>query len=551
MLMKCPTGKRPLTKAHDRFRWAVCQIDCLQRLKADIQVIRSALADLPKTLDEAYERIFQAIPAEDWPFVRHVLRWVHLHVGLYSESIPAKTLIQSADSSLNSNYLYDEDSIRETCGCLIRVEPGRGFHGEHFVSGATSVVGFAHYTVREFLDSNRIAASPVAYLALPIDHAEIDTIKTVLLGALSLEIDPVNIDEPDTADPIAIDNIMATRAVTTIFAHFGLYCLASALLSIHCWSRVISSRDDLNSLAFGLLDPSGRHYPALERAVYLLDYIDIFPYHDMSGGMYFWEIEWLSEPTEGPWLTKTLVNLLFLAKDTELPEKYIELHSITSFQTQKTLAMRLPGIFFGLDTLMDELNTLRKSPLIVGANLVELFAQLGMLQAAFRLLLDSETGAIDLSSMLLHVMAWHTHDGEVECQFDAATSCVVQLLFPRGADPIARGYRVTPKQNKKHTGVDAGVRLLLEAGAGPDCAGDTRGKRWEDNTCMAPFNLLHNSSPLWICRNATTMKCRTPGLPRSDHKDYIRGCIMQNLLQHGAKSFSDRSAVVRIGWLPD
>src|SRR3569833_2155239 len=121
----------------------------------------------------------------------------------------------------------------------------------------------------------------------------------------------------------------------------------------------------------------------------------------MSGGRYFWEIEWLSEPTEGPWQTKTLVHLLFLAKDTELPEKYIELHSITSFQTQKTLAMRLPDILFGLDTLMDELNTLRKSPLTVGANLVELFAQLGRLQAAFRLLLDSETGAIDLSSMLL------------------------------------------------------------------------------------------------------------------------------------------------------
>src|SRR4051812_15404910 len=115
-------------------------------MMGDADVIRNALADLPKTLDETYERIFLAIPREDWPFVRHVLTWIHFHSNLYSENIPSATLLQAAgqtDAGLNTSspeYFYDEESVKEICGCLVNVERPN--------ASSPSFVSFAHYTVR-------------------------------------------------------------------------------------------------------------------------------------------------------------------------------------------------------------------------------------------------------------------------------------------------------------------------------------------------------------------------------------------------------------------
>lgn len=50
------SGAYLLTFLSPRFRWIVCQIDDLQRLKPDINVVTTALANLPRTLDETYER---------------------------------------------------------------------------------------------------------------------------------------------------------------------------------------------------------------------------------------------------------------------------------------------------------------------------------------------------------------------------------------------------------------------------------------------------------------------------------------------------------------
>ncbi|MCJ1452480.1 hypothetical protein MMC28_002823 [Mycoblastus sanguinarius] len=59
--------------AKGMFRWAVCQIDVLQRLKCERGVFKKALGNLPKTLDEMYDRILLTIPEEEQLFVHHAL----------------------------------------------------------------------------------------------------------------------------------------------------------------------------------------------------------------------------------------------------------------------------------------------------------------------------------------------------------------------------------------------------------------------------------------------------------------------------------------------
>jgi hypothetical protein len=80
----------PITPSHfaytPRFRWAICQLDRLQRLKCDLRIIRNELAALPTSLDETYERIFMNIAHEEWIFARHALQWICLHQDFYDDA---------------------------------------------------------------------------------------------------------------------------------------------------------------------------------------------------------------------------------------------------------------------------------------------------------------------------------------------------------------------------------------------------------------------------------------------------------------------------------
>src|ERR1700753_2034760 len=58
-----------------RFRWAVCQLDALGKCRNRL-MLRKALATLPPTLDETYNRILCAIDEEDFEYAVRILRWL-------------------------------------------------------------------------------------------------------------------------------------------------------------------------------------------------------------------------------------------------------------------------------------------------------------------------------------------------------------------------------------------------------------------------------------------------------------------------------------------
>ncbi|KAK0670971.1 hypothetical protein QBC41DRAFT_345003 [Cercophora samala] len=134
--------------AQGMFRWVVCQLDIIRRLKT-LDRIRANLKKLPKDIFESYERIFLLISeADDKALVQHALHWL-LFYAEAGESPLSTTVLSDACSLLDlvqGNQLgpYDIESIKESCGCLIRIQ--EKYHG--------SVATIAHYTVREFLESS-------------------------------------------------------------------------------------------------------------------------------------------------------------------------------------------------------------------------------------------------------------------------------------------------------------------------------------------------------------------------------------------------------------
>ncbi|KAK7179684.1 L-galactose dehydrogenase [Paraphaeosphaeria sporulosa] len=151
-----------------RFRWAVCQLDILKRLKPNGPTFKAALSNLPKTLYETCERVLLAIPEDGWLSVQQVFNWLMYHNDLFGTNIALGTLVQAVQQiTLDPfpqyiNLWYDFESLRECCGCLIMV----GQEETRSEGYQRNTVAFAHYTVKEYLESPPIRQKKVGFFAL-------------------------------------------------------------------------------------------------------------------------------------------------------------------------------------------------------------------------------------------------------------------------------------------------------------------------------------------------------------------------------------------------
>lgn len=158
----------------NRFRWVSCQLEVLGRLK-QVSAVRQALEELPKTLDATYDRILCKIPEESKRMGRNALALsisgllcvVELdhrrdqHAGYNWRPFPdvlmeAIRWVDTEDASQDSDLL-SADALFEFCICLLRKD----------VDGKVSI---AHRTVRDYLQSPRIAASPAHEFYLPVGN---------------------------------------------------------------------------------------------------------------------------------------------------------------------------------------------------------------------------------------------------------------------------------------------------------------------------------------------------------------------------------------------
>ncbi|KAJ8116317.1 hypothetical protein OPT61_g2235 [Boeremia exigua] len=163
--------QRLKSKAHGMFRWVACQVDFLNDLITDAER-RKALDQLPKTLNETYERILLNIKDHHIQLVSQTLMWLaHGQAALGTEA-----LLEAL--SLSETNEYDPDArptvedVLYCCSSLIRRSDDR--------------LELAHFTVQEYLqnlprDESRlgqfsmkndcqrsIAENCLRYLCLPI-----------------------------------------------------------------------------------------------------------------------------------------------------------------------------------------------------------------------------------------------------------------------------------------------------------------------------------------------------------------------------------------------
>jgi len=144
-----------------RFRWVHCQIETLSRCFPPS--IRRILDELPKTLDETYERTLLEIDAEKRTYAHRLFQCLVISIRPLHVKELSELFAVLPDTELTSGFNIGwrpedpEEFILSACSTLVTIVDADGDDDE-------KVVQFSHFSVREYLTSNRIANSaPVSH----------------------------------------------------------------------------------------------------------------------------------------------------------------------------------------------------------------------------------------------------------------------------------------------------------------------------------------------------------------------------------------------------
>jgi ankyrin repeat protein len=138
-----------------RFRWVFCQLEVLRHCFPPS--VRQILEELPESLDDTYERILKGIHKANR---RYAYRLLHC-LAVASRPLLVEELadILAVDFNANEGWIPNfnlawcwenqEEAVLSACSSLVSV----------ISNGGSRVVQFSHFSVKEFLTSDRLANS--------------------------------------------------------------------------------------------------------------------------------------------------------------------------------------------------------------------------------------------------------------------------------------------------------------------------------------------------------------------------------------------------------
>jgi hypothetical protein len=186
----------------DRFRWVFCQLEALRRCFPT--AIRRALDTLPESLDDTYERILLGIDKEKQKYARPLFQCLTVSIRPLRVEELAEILAVQLEDGLGQYSEYDtewrpedaQQAVLSACSSLITIVNVNG----------SPVVQFAHFSVKEFLTSDRLRLS-AAKKHLSLYHIPLRSAHTVLAQACLLVL--LSLDE--SADKSAVEKRPLSR----------------------------------------------------------------------------------------------------------------------------------------------------------------------------------------------------------------------------------------------------------------------------------------------------------------------------------------------------
>jgi Ankyrin repeats (3 copies) len=166
----------------NRWQWAACQLDtlgkCLNR-----SMLQKSLQNLPRTLDETYDRILCAIDDDYYGYALSILQWL----AFSARPLQMEEVAEIVAITINGTPIFDKDQVLADPSDVLRIcsslvtsvtrasnDESEEFSDEnatHLNENITTPVNqqyltLAHYSVKEYLVSERIQKSPAAKFSI-------------------------------------------------------------------------------------------------------------------------------------------------------------------------------------------------------------------------------------------------------------------------------------------------------------------------------------------------------------------------------------------------
>ncbi|CUS08890.1 unnamed protein product, partial [Tuber aestivum] len=164
--------ERLVARSQGMFRWVYCLLRVLQECITP-EDVREALEELPEDLDSVYLRILDSIPKRQKEYIRRAMNWLAFSVepltlGQLAEAIVIKYDVNKYGH--DSKTLFEQSSLLSICPSLISFEDARA--GESSPQEDRRL-RLAHFSVKEYLVSDRAAQGPSAYCHISDDKANL------------------------------------------------------------------------------------------------------------------------------------------------------------------------------------------------------------------------------------------------------------------------------------------------------------------------------------------------------------------------------------------
>jgi ankyrin repeat protein len=119
-------------------------------------MLRKSLATLPRTLDQTYDRILTAISEEDCKYAIRILQWLTFS----ARPLSVEEIAEVAAINVERDPAFDRDEVLEDplealniCSSLVTITTNKV---DGSVGSAQQIIALAHYSVQEYLVSDRI-----------------------------------------------------------------------------------------------------------------------------------------------------------------------------------------------------------------------------------------------------------------------------------------------------------------------------------------------------------------------------------------------------------
>ena len=159
-----------------RFRWVFCQLEVLRQCFPSS--VRSILAELPESLDETYERILQQIPKSNREHAHRLLQCLTvalrpLQVEELAEVLAINFSAPGGTPMVDEKLRWEdkERAVLSACSSLIAIVQDKD----------SRRVQFSHFSIKEFLTSDRLAISTVD--TLRYYHIHLQSAHTIMARA--------------------------------------------------------------------------------------------------------------------------------------------------------------------------------------------------------------------------------------------------------------------------------------------------------------------------------------------------------------------------------